>query len=142
MTDRLFTAALTFMLLAGGTLAIGAALFGLDRPSAPTPQVAVIELPRVEVSGHRGAAALAGADERSPAVTLPAVEVIGRRPAAVLALPTVEVTGRRPAVLAAASHPARGARGATVGRISAATSAVIAATSAAHEAGTESVCVE
>ena len=32
MIDRIFSAALTFGLLAGGTLAIGAALFDLDRP--------------------------------------------------------------------------------------------------------------
>ena len=34
MIDRIFSAALTFGLLAGGTLAIGSALFDLDRPHA------------------------------------------------------------------------------------------------------------
>ena len=34
MIDRIFSAALTFCLLIGGTLAIGSAFVGLDRPAA------------------------------------------------------------------------------------------------------------
>jgi hypothetical protein len=55
MFDRIFSAALTFCLLAGGTLAIGSAMLGLDlrpEPQAPT-QPRVIHLQRVEVIGQR-----------------------------------------------------------------------------------------
>jgi hypothetical protein len=41
MIDRIFSAALTFCLLIGGTLAIGSALFGYDR-STPAPTAAVV----------------------------------------------------------------------------------------------------
>lgn len=54
MIDRLFTAALTFCLLAGGTAAIGSALFE-TAPAAPA--ASVITLPAVEISGARERAA-------------------------------------------------------------------------------------
>lgn len=57
MIDRFFTAALTFAVLIGGTLAIGSELFGIERPGAPrtalTAQAAVMQLPTVVVIGHR-----------------------------------------------------------------------------------------
>ena len=56
MIDRLFTAALAFCILAGGTAAIGSALFGLDSPALRQQQAAagtVIQLPRVEIVGKR-----------------------------------------------------------------------------------------
>lgn len=60
MTDRLFTAVLTFMLLGGGTVAVGSALFGFDRPAhAARLEAAVVELPRVEITGRRPAVAVA-----------------------------------------------------------------------------------
>ena len=52
MMDRIFSAALTFCLLAGGTLAIGSAMFGGDqRPVAP--HVRVVQLERVVIVGKR-----------------------------------------------------------------------------------------
>jgi hypothetical protein len=73
MIDRIFAAALTFCLLCGGTLAIGSALFGLDR-SAPSPkaaaaQIRVVQLERVEVVGKRLAtgATMARTDSSEPA---------------------------------------------------------------------------
>jgi len=48
MFDRFFSAALAFCVLAGGTLAVGAAMLE-HRSSA----VQVVELPRVNVIGHR-----------------------------------------------------------------------------------------
>jgi hypothetical protein len=57
MIDRIFSAALTFALLIGGTLAIGAALFGMDRPqvssqaSASRPKV--VQLQNVVVVAKR-----------------------------------------------------------------------------------------
>ena len=53
MIDRIFSALLTFCLLAGGTVAIGSALF--DEP-APAATTATITLPSVTVVGHRDAA--------------------------------------------------------------------------------------
>jgi len=60
MIERIFSAVLTFALLAGGTLAIGSELFGNSR-TAPvkTLQAAAVELPKVEVIGHRHAAVVA-----------------------------------------------------------------------------------
>ena len=81
MTDRLFTAALTFILLAGGTCAIGAALFGLDRPAAPRHDIAVVQLPRVEITARREVAPAAPAAADAAVVALPRVEIVGRRPA-------------------------------------------------------------
>ncbi|MEP7056353.1 MAG: hypothetical protein ABI809_01090 [Caldimonas sp.] len=71
MTERIFSAALTFMLLAGGTAAIGSAMFGLDRPA---PRHAV----------------------EASAVALPTVEVTGRRPAAVIAARSDVEVGAKP----------------------------------------------
>jgi hypothetical protein len=100
--DRM-SAVLTFVMLAGGTAAVGAALFELDRPAASAAQVAkAVQLPAVEVTGRRVAAP---ADD-VPAViaaavaTLPAITVTGRRDARIAAvapvrLPAVTVTGRR-----------------------------------------------
>jgi hypothetical protein len=48
MIDRLFTAALAFLLLAGGTAAIGSAMFA---PQSSQP--AMVQLPSVEVTAHR-----------------------------------------------------------------------------------------
>ena len=57
MIDRLFSAALTFGLLAAGTLAIGSAWFEGSRPAATQTQAQaapqVVQLPLVEVSGKR-----------------------------------------------------------------------------------------
>ena len=64
MFERILTPALAFMLLAGGTFAIGSELFASGR-SIPAARIsvveipgAVIELPRVEVTGRRLAAPL------------------------------------------------------------------------------------
>ena len=61
MIDRLFTAALTFCLLAGGTLAIGSALFEGRGPAAPQ----VVQLPAVEITGKRLDAGLAWAQPQA-----------------------------------------------------------------------------
>lgn len=57
MIDRYFTAALTFSLFIGGTLAIGSELFGMDRPGARKSSLAaqtkVLQLPTVVVIGRR-----------------------------------------------------------------------------------------
>jgi hypothetical protein len=57
MIDRFFSPALTFCLLVGGTLAIGSALFGMDRPAAPQAavlaQAKVVQLPPVVIVGRR-----------------------------------------------------------------------------------------
>ncbi len=55
MIDRLFTAALTFVLLAGGTAAVGNALF--TAPAAPVVAAAPVQksLPRVVVVVARAA---------------------------------------------------------------------------------------
>ncbi len=52
MIDRIFSALLTFCLLAGGTAAIGSALID-DTPAAPK---AVATLPTVEITVKRDAA--------------------------------------------------------------------------------------
>ena len=51
MIDRLFSAALAFTLLAGGTAAIGAAMFE-GRPAAQH-SVRIVQLPWVEIVGQR-----------------------------------------------------------------------------------------
>jgi hypothetical protein len=72
MIDRYFTAALTFALFIGGTLAIGSELFGMDRPGAQkttlTAQPTVVQLPTVLVIGRRvpPASAVASTDMREP----------------------------------------------------------------------------
>lgn len=53
MIDRIFSALLTFCLLAGGTVAIGSALFETSSEAAATP---VVMLPAVTVTGTRDAA--------------------------------------------------------------------------------------
>ena len=72
MTDRIFTPLLAFMLLAGGTFAIGSELFRTQHPAGRVAEVATVQLPRVEVTGHRVAAEVATA-------SLPRVEVTGHR---------------------------------------------------------------
>ncbi len=52
MIDRIFSAALTLCLLAGGTLAIGSALLGLDRPATQAAP-RVVRLEPVVVIGKR-----------------------------------------------------------------------------------------
>ena len=63
MIDRLFTAALTFCLLAAGTLAIGSALFEQGPRAKAAASMPVVQLPAVEMR----------------VVQLPAVEMIGKR---------------------------------------------------------------
>ena len=57
MIDRIFTAALTFCLLAAGTLAIASALFEDNRPAARQARLQsaplVVQLPAVELTGKR-----------------------------------------------------------------------------------------
>lgn len=53
MIDRIFTATLTFALLAGGTLAVGSALFDDAAPAAPQQ---VVQMPAVTVIGTRASA--------------------------------------------------------------------------------------
>jgi hypothetical protein len=73
MIDHLFSAVLTFSLLAGGTLAVGSAMFGLDRPAvarqAATAHVKVVQLERVVIVGKRLAPTtpLASASDTEPA---------------------------------------------------------------------------
>ena len=55
MIDRIFSALLTFCLLAGGTVAIGSALVDDTTEAQPTP---VVMLPTVTVTGTRNAASL------------------------------------------------------------------------------------
>lgn len=72
MIDRYFTAALTFALFIGGTLAIGSELIGMDRPGAPktalSAQVTVVQLPTVVIIGRRipPASAVASTDLNEP----------------------------------------------------------------------------
>ena len=55
MIDHLFSAALTFCLLAAGTAAIGSLM--VEAPAQQRhAQVRIVELPRVVVIGHRQAA--------------------------------------------------------------------------------------
>lgn len=54
MFDRIFSGALTFCLLAAGTLAVGSALFGQDQRSE---RARVIQMPTVNVVGQRTAMA-------------------------------------------------------------------------------------
>jgi len=90
MSENLFTAVLTFSLLAGGTAAVGTEMFNtrqapeapatvlaqgmVDMPTASSMQVVV--LPAVTVTGRRDAQA-------TQVVVLPAVTITGRRDAPV-----------------------------------------------------------
>ena len=67
MIDHLFSAALTFCLLAAGTAAIASLMVGA--PVHKHAQVRTIELPRVVVTGHRQAASatVARAEAAEPA---------------------------------------------------------------------------
>lgn len=62
MFDRIFSAALAFCVLAGGTLAVGSAMLENE------PALQVIHLPRVEVTGKRPQAAVAQAEDAAPQV--------------------------------------------------------------------------
>ena len=68
MIERVFSAALTFTLLAGGTYAVGSELFAGRQQAAPLTQAAAIELPRVEITGRRptGLVALGDCDGAEP----------------------------------------------------------------------------
>jgi hypothetical protein len=59
MIERLFSAVLTFALLAGGTYAVGSELFAGTRHASVVQQAAAVELPLVQVTGRRHAALLA-----------------------------------------------------------------------------------
>jgi hypothetical protein len=63
MFDRIFSAALAFCVLAGGTLAVGSAML-----EQPTLEVQVVKLPRVEING-RASAKLAQAEQAGQADT-------------------------------------------------------------------------
>jgi hypothetical protein len=71
MIDRFFTPVLTFGLLLGGTLAIGSAMFGLDRDTAALEPVTVVQLQQVVVTAKRLApnriVAAKGVDEAAAA---------------------------------------------------------------------------
>ena len=62
MFDRIFNPALVFLLLAGGTFAIGSELLSTGTAVVNGTEVAVVQLPRVEVTGHRLATPVALAD--------------------------------------------------------------------------------
>ena len=58
MIDRIFTPALAFLLLLGGTLAVGHEFVAPAALAAPTSaRLAIVEMPRVEVTGRRSASA-------------------------------------------------------------------------------------
>ena len=73
MIDRIFSAALTFCLLIGGTLAIGSAMFGTERnalaPHTAAALVKLVQLERVVVVGKRlaPASAVATSEANEPA---------------------------------------------------------------------------
>ena len=98
MSDNIFTAVLTFSLLAGGTAAIGSEMFETRQPA----KAPVIVLPQVTVTAQRAAPV--------PVVTLPEVTITAQRavaePAEVVTMPMVVVTGRREAVTVAAESRA------------------------------------
>ncbi len=62
MFDRILSPVLVFVLLAGGTFAIGSELFSSRAAAAANTQVAAVQLPLVEVIGHRPATPVALAD--------------------------------------------------------------------------------
>ena len=69
MSDNVFSAVLTFSLLAAGTVAVGSEMLASKTPAATATAVAT--LPTVTVIGKRIAAA--------DTVTLPPVTITGRR---------------------------------------------------------------
>ena len=77
MTDHLFSAVLTFSLLAAGTVAMGSEVLASRHATASPKATAVATLPTVTVTGKRIAAAAPAA--RPEVVTLPTVVVTGRR---------------------------------------------------------------
>jgi hypothetical protein len=104
MIERIFTPLLAFTLLVGGTVAVGSELFRVPHATADATAVATVRLPRVEITGHRAAAADVAT------ATLPRVEITGRRAAAQVAtatLPRVEITGRRVATTVQLAEGAR-----------------------------------
>lgn len=64
MFDRIFSAALAFCVLAGGTLAVGTAMLEHARTD-----VQIVHLPRVEITGKRAASAPQLAQSEQIAVT-------------------------------------------------------------------------
>ena len=75
MTERLFSAVLTFLLLAGGTFAVGSELLGGTRAApAATAQATAVELPKVEVIGRRHVALVALNDAGHDADAGPCLE--------------------------------------------------------------------
>ena len=92
MSDNLFTAVLTFSLLAGGTAAIGSEMFDTRQPA----KAPVVVMPRVTVTAERAAPV--------EIVTMPLVTITAQRaaePAGIVTMPMVVVTGRREAVTVA-----------------------------------------
>ncbi len=73
MFDNIFSAVLTFGLMAAGTVAVGSEMIGSHR-SAVTAPTAFVKLDKVTVVGHRPVAVV-------DTVTLPMVTVTGRRSA-------------------------------------------------------------
>ena len=59
MTDRIFSAVLTILVLAGGTFAVGSELLGGRTAPSKTLHATTITLPKVEVIGHRPATLVA-----------------------------------------------------------------------------------
>ena len=97
MPDNIFTAVLTFSLLAGGTAAIGTEMLE-SRHQADAARTPVVVMPQVTVTAQRVAAPVI--------VTLPQVTITAQRaaePAAVVTLPMVVVTGKREALTVAAA---------------------------------------
>lgn len=72
MIDRIFSAALTFCLLAAGTLAIGSEFIGVNHSAAATAQIQVVQLPTVEITGRRIQAdtAVAQSERTEPVVAI------------------------------------------------------------------------
>lgn len=64
MIDRIFSALLTFCLLAGGTIAIGSAMADYEQRAAQ--QVQIVTLPAVTITGKREAAAIAQNESLEP----------------------------------------------------------------------------
>ena len=80
MSDNIFTAVLTFSLLAGGTAAIGTEMLE-SRHQADAARTPVVVMPQVTVTAQRAA-------EPAAVVTLPMVVVTGKREALTVAVET------------------------------------------------------